>query len=118
MKQITSKPLSISLLVTSIIGGVGGALLLGWVLDDLARSIFGLQEYNIPLYVIGGIVIILLGSLGTLVLVAGFFIESKPIKIITIAFSLPIPIVIEVVDLSIRFMHILNDVQVFYGVTL
>lgn len=118
MKQITNKPLSITLLIASIIGGIGGALLLGHVLDDLARAIFGLHDFNVPLYIVGGIAIVLLGSLGTGVLVAGFFIENKLIKILTIAFSLPIPIIIEVVDLVIRFIHIINDVQIQYGVSL
>ena len=114
--KITSKPLSFGLLATSIIGGIGGAILLGILLEDLTRSIFGLSEFNLFFLISLGILITLLGIVGTGALVAAFYIDNKTIRAFTVAFSLPIPIVFEVVDLTIRFMNLIPDIYAHYDI--
>lgn len=114
--KIVDKKLSYGLLALAIVGGIGGAVMLGILLEDIARSLFGLKEPNFILMGILGSVVGLLSAIGTGVLVVAFYIQNKAIKTLTIAFSLPIPIVIEIVDLTLRFMNLIPDVYAHYSV--
>lgn len=90
------------MLVGAIIGGIGGALLLGHILQEIARMIFGLTEVDYLSLVPHGIVLAILLIVGTAILGFAFLIENNKLKIATITFSITVPIAVEIVDLSVR----------------
>lgn len=107
--KITSKKASWTLLITSVISGVGGALLLGHILDKVTRITFQLSTDSYDSIIIPSILILFFGIFGTAVLIISFFIENKGIRVTTIAFSVIIPIIIEIVDILVRSYFIYID---------
>lgn len=114
-KKYLSKKAAIGVLVVAIVGGVGGALLLGHILEGIARSIFGLTEWDFTGLAIWGSVMLVLMAIGTGALVGAFYTENKVIRWLIVAFSIPIPIVIEVVDLIVRMVLMMDDLYAHYG---
>ena len=114
-RKIVSKKLSLVLLLSSIIGGIGGALLLGHILEHVARVIFQLEDLNLTSILINGSILVLLGAIGTFTLVAAFWVQNKKYRFWIIFFSMPLPLVIELIDLPLRFWGIINDATIFYG---
>lgn len=114
--KITSKKFAWALLLTAIIGGVGGALLLGDILHTVARIALRLSDESYFTIIIPLAILLVLGLIGTLALVLSVFVENKKMKIAIILFSILLPIVIEVIDLSIRTFAIISEVQKAYPV--
>jgi hypothetical protein len=112
--KITSNKFSVALLVTAIISGVGGALLLGEILHTVARIAFHISDESYTVIIIPAIILVVLGVLGTLVLILAVFIENKVLKVLTILFSIAIPILIEVIDLSIRTFVLIDELMRTY----
>jgi hypothetical protein len=100
-----------ALLTSAIVGGIFTAILLGITLDNTMRIILGLSNETIASLVPAYLFLLFLIILTTLILVAAFYIENKVIKAVTIGFSLIVPSVIEVIDLSIRAIHIFIDIS-------
>lgn len=115
-KYLTKK-VSLLILFTAIVGGIGGAILLGHLLETIARSIFGLSEWDIPYLLLWGSFMLLLATAGTLALVGAVYTENKIIRWLIIVFSIPLPIVFEIVDLTVRMIALVNEAYVYYGLT-
>lgn len=109
--RISNPWVSVTLLISSIVGGLGGAVLVGFMLENIARPILGLQDPNMPLIITLILGLTVLMIIGTVALVLAFYVENTVMKIFIIAFSVPIPIIFEVIDLTIRFVNILKDAQ-------
>ncbi len=103
------------LLFSAAIGGIAGALMLGWLLEETARMIFGLQEFNLIALIPWFVVMFGLMTVGTVTLVFSYWVESKPLKWAIIAFSIPVPIVVEIVDLTVRGFSFMHDLYAHYG---
>ena len=100
---------SYSLLIGSIIGGIGGALLLGHVLHTIALILLGLSKDSFSVLLLPIIVMVIALISGTVILVLAFKIKNNILKIATISFSVIIPSAIEIVDLPIRAFLILQQ---------
>lgn len=113
--RISNKKFSVMLLVGAIIGCFSGVLLLGEILLQAARMFFGLTDDHWTTLIIPVIILAVLLVIGTAILVAAVFIEDKKLKWLTIAFSVGIPIVGEVIDLTIRVIILYNELNQHYG---
>ena len=117
MHEIKSLPLAWSMFTVAVLGGIGGSILLGYVLETIARIIFGLTNDSLDVLIVPSIILIFLVILGTVILGFAFLIENIKLKILTIIFSVAFPILVDLVDLSIRFISIANDlVEKYPGV--
>jgi hypothetical protein len=117
MKKIKSLPLAWSMFIGAAIGGISGAILLGHVLETIARNIFELSNDNLLELVFPGVILLILVLIGTAILGFAFFIENTKLKILTIVFSIAVPIIVEIVDLTIRVISVANDlVEKYPGV--
>lgn len=114
-KKFISKKFSIILLIISILSGVGGAFFLGHILDQVARSIFGLTTWDVQGLMLQSVLLMLLMGIGTSVIIGGVMTENKKLRWAIIAFSVPIPIVIEIIDVCVRMVFIIQDAYAFYG---
>lgn len=85
--------------------------MLGSILDNSARIILGLSDEDLSTQILPLIILLILGFLGTVVLISAIFIENKKIKIATILFSIVIPIGVEIIDISIRFTYFINELS-------
>lgn len=107
---VSSKLFSSSLLVLAITGGIGGALLIGYVLDNLVRTFLSLNPTSeISTLILLFIVLILLTIAGTTVLIMALKVENKKMKLAIIICSTVVPLTIEIVDLTIRAHFIIKD---------
>lgn len=111
IQPITTPWKAWSLLISAIVGGILTAILLGITLDKTMRILLDLSNGTIISLFPAYLLILFLIIATTLVLIAAFYIENKVIKTVTIAFSLIVPSVIEVIDLSIRAVHIFIDIS-------
>lgn len=117
MRTVTSRPAVAALLLLAATGGIGGALLLGWIAETVARTLLSsvlassFPDFNailIPL-----IVLILLGVVGNFVLWMSFTIKNPKARWIALSLSVPLPILIEIVDLPLRFYSVGRDFGLF-----
>jgi len=108
-KKITSIPLSIGMLVGAIIGGLGGVYLLGEIIFTVARILLGLSEEKLTIIIIPIIVLSILAIVGTLILVASIFVQHRVLQILIIVFSVAVPILGEIIDLTIRTFALYNE---------
>ena len=108
------KSFSYTLLILSIIGGVGGALLVGHILHQAARIFLGFSTDSLAVLIIPLIVAVVALIIGTVVLVLAFKVKSVSLKVTIIAFSVVIPSIIEVFDLGIRAFFLFQEMYSYY----
>jgi hypothetical protein len=111
---IDNKTVSATLLVTSLVTGVVGAVLFGWVLDKVARIALDLSTDSYTVIIFPSIIIVIFSILGTLCAIMGAFVKQKRTKVAIIIFAFVLPLIIEIVDLSIRGIKIFSEASSTY----
>lgn len=113
MRTVTSPLLTTILVFLGAVGGLGGAFLLGWIAEESARAVLSASEAS-PIPDLGHIimplaVLVLLGIIGNFVLCMSFTIQNPIARWVALGFSVPVPILIEIIDLPLRFFSVARD---------
>lgn len=113
--KITSLRVAVGMLVVAFIAAAGGALLLGDLVHTFARIMFGLSDEPFTVMVLPGILLLVAGFVGTAMLALAFLVENGRLKWWIVFVSIGLPVLIELVDLTIRGIAVINEIMSVYG---
>lgn len=99
--------------ITAIVGA-GGALYLGELIDYFVRSGLELIAFDLHTALLHVALLLGLACVGTGLLALGVFFDSNPARISLVAAAIVLPLIVDVVDLTIRYQHLVRDLELYW----
>lgn len=102
--------IGIAMLVGTILSCFIGVWLLGEIYTQGARILLGLSDEKLESIIVEVIILMIIAIIGTIIFIAAFSLKNKKIRLTIILFSVLIPTILEVIDLTIRSILIYNEI--------
>lgn len=106
--QRQEKNLARVMLIGAIVLGLLGVWLFGELYSFVLEKMLLLSEEPWQNMIVQAIILVLIGIIGTLILILSLGISNKKMRATIIIFSVPVPVILEVVDLTLRTIEIYN----------
>lgn len=103
--------LGILMMISSIVLCFVGVWMLGEIYTQSVRIFVGLSEEKIETIIPQILILMVIAIIGTIILVLAFGLKNKKMRLTIILFSILVPTILEIVDLTIRSVILYNEIM-------
>lgn len=103
--------IAFAMLAVTIISCFIGVWMLGEIYTQTARILLGLSDEKLETLLPPVLILLIVAVIGTIIFVLAFGLQNKKIRLVIILFSVLIPTILEVIDLTIRSVVLYNEIN-------